>query len=299
MNIIDKLEKKYGHLGIPNLIRYILLISIAGNVLNLVLPNLYQQVLSFNVYAILHGQVWRLVTFLMAPSVSQGTGIFTDLIWYLIWLSLYYYVGNALEQAWGTFRFNLYYISGVVIIWMVSFASYFLWFSSMGEGNLVGTYMGMLVNTDSLNLSLFLAFAAMFPDMQFLVYFIIPVKAKWLGILDLIYMGYLLAESVMAGNYLAAGLIAGAILDFAVFYFFGRGTGRSPAFAYRQKKRRSGYKKKIEYPRDASGAMHRCAICQRTEILAPELDFRYCSKCEGDYEYCSDHLFTHEHVRRK
>lgn len=298
MNIIDKMERKFGHVGIPHLIKYVLLLSIVGNVLNLIRPGIYSYFLSFDMYQILHGQIWRLVTFLMAPSVSMGSGFIVDLIWYVIWLSLYYYVGTALEQMWGTFRFNLYYATGMVLIWIVSAASYFWYLSQLGAAKEIGFVMGTAVTTDYLNLSLFLAFAAMFPDMQFLVYFIIPVKAKWLGILDLVYLGYLTISSLLNESYLTAALIVGSLINFAIYFFFGRGSVANPKVVYKQKKRRMEYKKKASNPRSSTGAIHRCAVCGRTEQDAPELDFRYCSKCEGNYEYCSDHLFTHEHVHR-
>jgi hypothetical protein len=298
--MINKLERRFGHMGIPGLIRYVLALSIFGNILNLIRPGIYTSFLSFDVYKILHGQIWRLVTFLMSPSLGRDSGFIVDLIWYVIWLSLYYFVGSNLEQQWGTFRFNLYYISGIVLIWIAGFITYFVYLFSMGTelGMQLGYYLGSGITSEYLNLSLFLAFAAMFPDVQFLLYFIIPVKAKWLGILDLVLLGVQLVVSLTGGDYVSAALIVAALVNFGIYFLSGRGRAGSSKAAYRQKKRRMEYRKKMSSAPNGMGTIHRCAICGRTEKDAPHLEFRYCSKCEGNYEYCSDHLFTHQHVHQ-
>lgn len=301
MDLISKLEKKFGHLGVSHLIQYILLISIAGNVLNIIQPQLYYTFLSFDPYKIMHGQVWRLFTFLMYPSVSMGNNFLVDLIWYIVWLSLYYFVGTSLEQMWGRFRFNLYYVSGVLFIWIVGFVGYFIYHMQFGPAGAaeVGSFIGGLISTEYLNQSLFLAFAAMFPDVQFLVYFIIPVKAKWLGLIDLVYLGYQLVMSVRIGFYLVTALIIVSLINCGIYFLFGRGRTVSPGAAYKRTKRRREFKKRAAGPQTENGAIHRCAICGKTELDSPNLEFRYCSKCEGNYEYCSEHLFTHEHVHKK
>lgn len=300
MNVIDRLEKKFGHLGVSHLIQYILLISVAGNVLNLIQPQLYGAFLSFDPYKIMHGQIWRLLTFLMRPSVSMGDRFVVDLIWYIVWLSLYYFVGTSLEQMWGRFRFNLYYLSGIIFIWIVGFAGYLIYYAQFGPAAAqgIGYIVGGLVSADYLNQSLFLAFAAIFPDVQFLVYFIIPVKAKWLGLLDLVYIAYQLFSALRISYYLTAALIVVSLVNCGLYFLFGRGRSVSPRAAYKRTKRRREYRRKASAPRGGSVSIHRCAVCGRTEIDAPELEFRYCSKCEGNYEYCSEHLFTHEHVKK-
>lgn len=300
MNVIDRLEKKFGHLGVSHLIQYILLISVAGNVLNLIQPQLYGAFLSFDPYKIMHGQIWRLLTFLMRPSVSMGDRFVVDLVWYIVWLSLYYFVGTSLEQMWGRFRFNLYYLSGIIFIWIVGFAGYLIYYAQFGPAAAqgIGYIVGGLVSADYLNQSLFLAFAAIFPDVQFLVYFIIPVKAKWLGLLDLVYIAYQLFSALRISYYLTAALIVVSLVNCGLYFLFGRGRNVSPRAAYKRTKRRREYRRKASAPRGVSVSIHRCAVCGRTEIDAPELEFRYCSKCEGNYEYCSEHLFTHEHVKK-
>ncbi len=300
MDLINKLEKKFGHLSVPHLIQYILIISIVGNVLNIIQPQLYHTFLSFDPYKIMHGQVWRLFTFLMHPTVSMGDSFLVDLVWYIVWLSLYYFVGTSLEQMWGRFRFNLYYVSGIIFIWIVGFVGYFVYYMQFGPAGAagIGSFIGGFISTEYLNQSLFLAFAAMFPDVQFLVYFIIPVKAKWLGLIDLVYLGYQLVMSLKIGFYLVAALIIVSLINCGIYFLFGRGHTASPRAAYKRTKRRREYKKRAAGPQGGNGAIHRCAICGRTELDSPDLEFRYCSKCEGNYEYCSEHLFTHEHVHK-
>ena len=133
-----------------------------------------------------------------------------------------------------------------------------------------------------------------FPDAQFLVYFIIPVKAKWLSIVYLLMDGYMFVRYLMSGYYYSAAVILVLLLNFFIFCFMGRGS-LTPKQAYHQKKRKMEYKKKTA-PTQGSVPRHHCVICGRTDVDSPQLEFRYCSKCEGNYEYCSEHLFTHEHV---
>ena len=150
------------------------------------------------------------------------------------------------------------------------------------------------VTLDYLNESLFLAFALMFPDAQFLIYFVIPVQAKWLSIVYFLLSIYQLVMSVLGGQYYITALIVGSLLNLAAFFLCAKGKPGARV-AYQQRKRRVQYKKKMQQA--VGDTIHRCAICGKTEKDAPGLDFRYCSKCAGSYEYCSEHLFTHEHVR--
>ena len=98
----------------------------------------------------------------------------------------------------------------------------------------------------------------------------------------------------MSGYYYSAAVILVLLLNFFIFYFMGRGS-LTPKQAYHQKKRKMEYKKKAA-PTQENVPRHHCVICGRTDEDSPQLEFRYCSKCEGNYEYCSEHLFTHEHV---
>ena len=300
MNFIDRLERRFGRFGIPDLMRYVIGINILGVILGIVSPGFYYNWLSLDIYQILHGQVWRLITFVLYPSVVRDEALLINLIWFAVWAFMYYYIGTTLERMWGAFRFTLFYLGGVVFVFLVTVGAYFILLLtnpllSMVEGEAaISFYLGCGVTFEYLNQTLFLAFAAMFPDVQFLISFVIPVKAKWLSILYLVLIGWSLIQCIMSGNYYTAALIAGALVNFALFYFFGKGKPGVHA-AYRQKKRKVRYRQQAREP---EGPRHRCAICGRTELDAPNLEFRYCTRCEGNYEYCSEHLFTHEHVHR-
>lgn len=297
MNFIDRLEKKFPRFGLPDLMRYVVIVNAIGFVLNMLAPNLYYRYLALDMYEVLHGQIWRLITFVLYPSAfGVGTASLMTVLLFALWMYVYYSIGISLERIWGTFRFNLFYFGGILFVVLMSFAAYFIMRVVMPEipPQLLGNYLEQGVTLEHLNDSLFLAFALMFPNAQFLIYFVVPVKAKWLAIVWLVLDGFYVVQGIMAGDYFAVVMVIGALLNVALFLVFARGKPGVQG-AYRQKKRRVQYKKKV---REAApgGTIHRCAICGRTEKDAPDLEFRYCSKCDGNYEYCSDHLFTHEHV---
>lgn len=299
MNFIDRLERKFPRFGIPDLMRYVIAVNVLGVVLNFLAPEVYDVYLSLDVYEVLHGQVWRLVTFVLYPSsLGVDSSSLMTLLLFAIWMYVYYSIGRSLEQIWGTFRFNLFYFGGVFFVIVVTFITYFIMQGVM-QGvplQLLSSYLEMGVTLEHLNDSLFLAYALMFPNAQFLVYFVVPVKAKWLAVVWLILDGYSVVQGIMKGDYFSVVLVIGALLNVVLFLVFARGRAGVRG-AYRQKKRKVQYKKKVQEAAP-DGTIHRCAICGRTEKDAPDLEFRYCSKCDGNYEYCSDHLFTHEHVHR-
>ena len=325
MNFIDKLERKFPRFGITNLMKYVICINIAGTVLALIdisgiLPvSIYAEYLSLDFYQIFHGQVWRLFTFLLYPTIElnalTGTSrIFIDLIWFAIWAFVYYQIGMTLEREWGKFRFSLFYIGGVVIVILASLGFYLIYgnatgISGVADGSrFLGYSIGMASSLNYVNETLFLAFALMFPEVKFFLYFLIPVKAKWLAY---VYLGLLaldIVQCVRYSNYYSLVLILGALLNFAIFFIFARGSS-SVKGTFQQHKRRRDYERRANQGPGAGhrarpmegtptgGARHKCAICGRTEIDAPQLEFRFCSRCNGNYEYCSDHLFSHTHIQ--
>ena len=289
MNWLNKLERKFGRYAIPNLMNYIIILYGAGFVLNLLNPQFYSQYLSLNAEAILHGQVWRIVTFIIQPPSSS-------LLFAALFLYLYYMIGRQLEMAWGAFRFNLYFLAGVLFHVIAAILVYLI------------TGVPLTLNTGYLNLSLFFAFAALYPDVQLLVFFVIPVKVKWLAWLDGAFFGWAIIQAFLPayggglyGILYKANALAAAvsILNFAIFFF---GSRNMKPYSPKQVKRKREYHKKVQQAKRpdnvyANGARHKCAVCGRTELDDPNLEFRYCSKCNGNYEYCQDHLFTHTHVK--
>ena len=197
---------------------------------------------------------------------------------------LYYSLGNTLESYWGAFRYNVYIFSGILFTVIGAFIVNGLIGGITGFGSLYSTYY--------INMSIFLACASIMPDYQLLLYGIIPIKMKWLAVLDVV----LLAVDAVQGGLIIRIVIIASLLNFIIFFFCNRNLrGHSPKQAARRKK----FQKQISRPQNqyAGGAKHRCAVCGRTELDDPTLEFRYCSKCNGNYEYCQDHLFTHEHVK--
>ena len=283
MKWFDKVERKLGRYAIPNLMRYMVIVSIIGSVLGLVVPGFYEMYLSLNVYAILHGQVWRIVTFLFYPYVSIGSGgALINMIFFGIMLYVYYWIGNMLEQIWGRFRFNAFYFTGILLILIMTFGYYFVVCHANGQALApqIGFGLANQIDLSDLNLSMFLAFAFLFPDTVFRLYFLIPIKAKWLGYIYILLNVVEIVQYAQTGDYrgyMRMLLIVAALLDFVIFYAI----AREPHLGMRMKQ-----------------AKKRRVIYKNTAQQAGQLEFRYCSKCEGSYEYCSDHLFTHEHVKR-
>ena len=294
MKLLNKLEKKFGKYAIKNLMYYIIMLYALGFVILLVKPEIYTQWLSLNAPAILSGQIWRIFTYIIYPPTGR-------LITILISLYFYYTIGTLLERQWGTFRFNLYFFTGVLLHAIAAIFIYLVW----GMVLEMGTYY--------LNLSMFFAFAAMFPNMQVLFMWLIPIKMKWLAWIDGIYFAVTIVAGFMSDHLsvdmiyrlYSFGIIANkayavmalvSLLNFLIYASTFRSVQRmAPKEVYRRK----SYEHKVAQAQPPKNApRHKCVICGRTEKDNPDLEFRYCSKCEGNYEYCQDHLFTHEHVKK-
>ncbi len=300
--ILSKLERKFGRFAIPDLIKYVVALYCAGAVIGLLNEEFYYRYLSLNMEAIFHGQVWRLFTFLIEPyGFSKGMGFLISMIFFFFQVNLFFLFGRSLEQAWGTFRFNMYFFSGYLLNII---AALILYFSPL---HATQYYSGF----QYIYWSMFFAFALLNPNMEFLLYMVLPIKVKWLAILDAAYMIYQIVSSFYSGiRYWFAGYadyasvyfsIAAAIIvalaNFLIYFFATRNYKRiNPKEVHRRRE----FRRKVAQGGNtyANGARHRCAICGRTELDDYNLDFRFCSKCDGNYEYCSDHLFTHQHVKK-
>ena len=290
-NFLNKLERKFGRYAIPNLSKYIIFGYVLGYGLTMMdkfsnnSGNGLISFISLNPYMILHGQIWRLVTWIIMPPSSLG--IFT-----IIMLLLYYSLGTSLERTWGTFRFNVYIFGGMLFTVIGAFVLYLCYnlagYTEVYTAELLGSFIALYFSTYYINMSIFLAFAAEYPNMQLMLYFIIPIKIKWLALIDLLLILY----EFFTGTWEVKVVIIASLLNFAIFYFSTRNYKRvSPA----EIRRRQTYKNELK--RQSSITKHKCAICGRTEKDGDDLEFRFCSKCNGNYEYCQDHLFTHEHVK--
>lgn len=276
MRFLNKMERKFGRFAIQGLMKYLVVCYIVGYCIEYLAPNLYGY-LTLEPYMIFHyGQVWRLVSWILIP---PPTG---NIIFAVIMIVLYYQLGNALENTWGSFRFNLYIFGGVIFSIIGALILYAVY-----GGNAIG--FGDSFSTYYINMGIFLAFALCFPDMRIMLYFIIPVKMKWMAIVYAALMAYSAVRSSWAGR---VAIIA-SILNFLIFFFATRNYQRvSP----KEIRRKRDFRRQTSTPRGANITKHKCAICGRTELDDPTLQFRFCSKCNGNYEYCQDHLFTHKHI---
>lgn len=299
--ILNKLERKFGKYAVPDLIKYVVALYCAGAVIGIINPSFYYQYLSLNMEAVFHGQVWRLFSFLIEPyGFSQGMGFLISLLFFFFQVQLFLLFGRSLEQAWGTFRFNMYFFSGYLLNII---AALILYLSPLHATQYDSGFQYIYW-------SMFFAFALLNPNMEFLIYMVLPIKVKWLAILDAALMAYQIFNNLYCGIRLwAAGYTATASAYFSVavaivvamanflLYFFSTRNYRriNPKEVHRRREFRRKTAQNTAYP---GGARHRCAVCGRTELDDENLDFRYCSKCDGSYEYCSEHLFTHQHVKK-
>ena len=300
MNWMDKLEKKWGRYAIPDIHRYLILAILIGYIISSVAGSAFNY-LTFSPQAILHGQIWRLVTWVVIP--PSGKMIFT-----LLFLFCLYPMGHTLEMVFGSFKMNVYYIGGILLCDIGGMLIYLLSLPVLG-----GIGIPVYLTTYYILLSTFMALAICMPEATVNLYFVLPIKMKWTLVLyfaDLAYeiyyyfrMGSQIASSI-GGASSGLGIVYGiaysaeivlALFNFFLFFFFAKNR-----LSHKQRKRQKEFRAQFQSePRPGSGiTKHKCAICGRTELDDPNLTFRYCSKCEGNYEYCQDHLFTHTHVKR-
>lgn len=289
MNTLDCLEKRFGRFAIPNVMRIFTVIYAIGLVLWIINPTAYVLYLALNPSAILRGQVWRLVTWLLFPP-GYGENIIETVVYGLMGLYFYYWVGGMLEQSWGRFRFNFYLFLGILFHITAAFLVNFVMRGFV------------LITPSALNLSLFLAFALTYPNLQIYFMGLFPVRAIYLAVL---YVGIELYYFIMgtAGSRVAILL---SLLNLGLYLHWsgalkkllqGAGAGQNSGAGERRVRILSvdAARRKKEAASEKK-ARHCCTVCGRTELTNPELEFRYCSKCKGDHEYCSDHLYTHEHL---
>lgn len=294
-------EKKFGKYAIKNLSLILIMCYACGYLMKWINPGFFTY-LYLNPYEIIHHfQIWRLVTWLIVPPDSFD-------FWTLLMLYFYYSIGTSLERTWGTYRYNVYIFSGILFTAAGAFILYgvssLLGAQSLGLWTTVDGYITYptMFSTYYVNMSIFLAYAATFPDYEVLLFFILPIKVKFLGII----YGAMLAYQFIVGYGTGSALfyynlgirfvITASLLNFVVFFFTSRKTvRRRPIKIIRQQ----AVKQQPHHETKKSSGItrHKCAVCGRTDETNPELEFRFCSKCNGNYEYCQDHLFTHTHVQ--
>ena len=265
---------KHRNKGIPNLMLFICIAMAIVYLFYKIDPSgLLYHVLRFDKAAILRGELWRLISYIILPTDSN--------IFFLA-LSMYFYffIGKAIEGVWGRLRFNLFYLCGII-------------FTDIAAMLLPGA----VATTLYLNLSLLLAFATLYPENKVMLLFIIPLKMKYLAwfylaltIYELVFLNFFPVFALM--NY---------------FLFFGADViNVLPEFM--KPKKHAGHTRAQrpnpnwakEYQKKASKPLyrHKCTVCGKTDTEYPDLEFRYCSKCNGYYCYCMDHINDHAHIQK-
>ena len=293
MNQHNGLRRKLEKYAIPNLTLYLIICYGIGYLMQYLVPAGYQY-LMLDPFLVLKGQVWRLVTWILIPPDSS------NIFFVLITLYLYYSLGGLLERIWGTYKYNVYLFSGLLFTILGAFV---LCGYSVLMGAQPTMYTGLyLLNNGSavyfgqfstyyINMSIFLACAASIPDVQVLLMFIFPIKVKWLGIV----YGIILLVNCIQGGIATWIVVIFSLLNFLVFFLRSKGKMHLSVW---QIKRQQEFHQKMRSAGQTKGiTRHKCAICGRTELDGDDLEFRFCSKCNGNYEYCQYHLFTHEHVK--
>ena len=293
MNQHNGLRRKLEKYAIPNLTLYLIICYGIGYLMQYLVPAGYQY-LMLDPFLVLKGQVWRLVTWILILPDSS------NIFFVLITLYLYYSLGGLLERIWGTYKYNVYLFSGLLFTILGAFV---LCGYSVLMGAQPTMYTGLyLLNNGSavyfgqfstyyINMSIFLACAASIPDVQVLLMFIFPIKVKWLGIV----YGIILLVNCIQGGIATWIVVIFSLLNFLVFFLRSKGKMH---LSVGQIKRQQEFHQKMRSAGQTKGiTRHKCAICGRTELDGDDLEFRFCSKCNGNYEYCQYHLFTHEHVK--
>ncbi len=298
---MSNFEKKFGKYAIKNLSLILIMCYACGYLMKWINPGFFTY-LYLNPYEIIHHfQIWRLVTWLIVPPDSFD-------FWTLLMLYFYYSIGTSLERTWETYRYNVYIFSGILFTAAGAFILYgvssLLGAQSLGLWMTVDGYITYptMFSTYYVNMSIFLAYAATFPDYEVLLFFILPIKVKFLGIIYgamLVYqfiVGYGTSSALFYYNLGIRFVITASLLNFVVFFFTSRKkVRRGPIKIIRQQV----VKQQLRHETKKSSGItrHKCAVCGRTDETNPELEFRFCSKCNGNYEYCQEHLFTHTHVQ--
>jgi hypothetical protein len=257
--LLARLERSIGRFAIPHLILYV--VAAMGMVwaLSFARPEVLDR-LAFDPDLIGSGQVWRLFTFLLLPVGGSP-------VWVLFKLYIAWWVGSALEEHWGAFKFNAYYFMGVL-------------------GSVAAAYVGGPQTNIWLHASLFLAFATTFPDAQLTLYFLVPIRAKWLGLLTGLMLGY----SLVTGATSVRVSILAAFVNYLLFF-----TGHWVSFLRHRNVIVRQRAKLEQFKNDEPVFGHRvCAICGAREADGVDIRVCSCDKCGGKPRtLCLEHARNH------
>ena len=287
---IDRFCAKHPRFGVSNLMLYIGIAQVIIFFLDLFTRDMFSELLCFWGPAILRGQVWRLVTFVVVPNSSNP-------FYLLLGCYVYYWTGQMLEREWGTAKFNLFYLSGTILSAVLGVLLTLVQWDLLIAFERIGLSSVNLAYY--LNLSIFLVIATIYGEAQVLFMFVLPIKMKWLAIIDVL---LILVEVIRYGQ---MGWWAFALFPLASFinYFiftwsfwsmklgFVRRRADPQVINFKKVQREAQKKAK-----ETGGYLHKCAVCGVTDRDDPSMEFRYCSKCDGYYCYCANHINNHIHI---
>lgn len=261
MNWLNKLERRFGRLAISGLMYYIIILNaIVFFFMYLDKSGTIYNMLTLEPSLVMQGQIWRLVTYIFIPPTTSPL--------FIVFVLLFYYmVGVGLEQEWGSFKFNLYYLVGMLATTIAAFLT---------GGGATAVY---------LNLSLFLAFAYLFPDNEILLFFIIPLKIKYLAWFNWAFIAYTVLTQPLPEKVVAVVSITNYLL------FFG------PDLLRHTQRRRQVSENRKKFYTEYVPPVHACEYCGMTEKTDPNMEFQHCPECDPQYEYCTKHIQIHQHVK--
>ncbi len=259
MRWINALERRFGHLAIPGLMRVVVAFNVLVWLLMKTKPG-FASALELQPDLVYRGQVWRLFTYAFIPPIAIGAQL--EFLWLFAYLNFLWLLGEGIEQAWGSFRLNAYYLLGMLGTTVAVFC--------FGIRDVTGFY---------LNSSLLFAFATLLPDYPIMVMLFLPVRMKWIALFSL---GLVLLR--MAGGTLTDQVaIAISLGNYLVFFgpFWIQRVRERGKVAVRQQQFQ------IARQVGEDETLHHCKVCGRNEVNSPDLEFRVASDGE---EYCLTHL---------
>lgn len=282
---IDRFCAKHPNFGIPNLMKIIVFGQIAVYVLELISSLMFHQswiqYLQFVPALIMNGQVWRLVTWVVVPYASSPFSL-------LLTCYFYYWIAAMLEREWGSARFSLFYLSGMVLSVALGMVL------GMAQLNLTHTLASINLGY-YLNMSIFLVLAVLYGEMQVLLFFVVPVKMKWMALIDVVMVAVDMVRLIQWGYWLLALVPLASFVNFFIFTwpFWQTKLG---IMRHKTDPKVIHFKQAQKKAQETKGYHHKCAVCGITDADDPDMEFRYCSKCNGYYCYCSEHIHNHVHV---
>jgi hypothetical protein len=258
MKILNALNRRFGRFAIPNLTIILIVGQVCTYVLKFTRPELVERFLLIP-SKVLEGEWWRVISFLFFPPCNNP-------LFVIFYFLLFHLIGTALEATWGTFNYNLYLLVGTIVVVSASFLT-----PDMPTTNF------FLYN------SLFLAFAFLYPDFMISIMFVLPVKIKWLALIDWIILGLLMLSS----SWVLWIQITASVYNYLVFF--------SPNIYFRVRAGRWRMAQQARKIIDREKPRHQCSVCQATNLTHPSMLFRYCSRCADTPCFCEEHIQSHRH----